>query len=266
MIDLKKLSTSDGRREYYKYDMGNPATLVHHQPPYMDPRFNAELKERYGEDKHGDQRIRIVWAGTERQVQFREDRNQKVQEYMGMKYRFIRLRKDIGCEYMENGKKVFVTSVDRVPEGATFAFVPHWDDLGIMKFAIEMKFTAVEMTQMGWYPEMDKQGINDFCRKNGQKYRAEPNPNGEYIFIHYIETKEGTYKDLEQADLDAIHYMFHRSLNETEAEFIIRREDEMNKITKLTNKQEDQQLTDLIANARVNAEKKLAKRKPLIFT
>lgn len=257
-MELKKLATEDGRREYYKYDLANPATLVHHQEPYLDPRFNKELHERYGEDKHGDPRVRIVWAGNLRQPKWRQYNGDTI-EYSGMKYAYMRIRKDIGCEYLENGKKVFVTSVDKVPEGAVFSIVPHWDDLGVMKFVIEMKFTAQELTQMGWYPELDKD--DRYTRKGGNQWRLDPNPNGEYIFVHYIETPEGDYKDVAQEDLDAIHFMVHRSLNETEEEFIARRTAEMEQMQQLMSAEEAKKLEDLIADERIKAEKKLAKGK-----
>jgi len=265
---LKHLDTEEGRREYYTYDMSRAETLKRHVEPYLDPRYNQELLDAYGTDPHGDQLVRIVWAGTLPRVNYREDKNGNTEAYDGCKYPFMRIKDTIGYTYLDkHGKRVTVTKFHQVPDDALFTEEFRYYDLGVMKFVIEMKFTHAQMVQLGYYPKANTpdaglRGAHITPRdKRYKRYRQAPNPNGEYMFVHYIETPEGEYRDVTQADIDQIHFIIRRAMGESEQEFLTRKVAEREALAK--KEEEDKAMRDAaIAEAAIiRAEKKLARGK-----
>lgn len=264
MFNLKDLNSEEARREYYTYDPTNPATMVHHSEPYLDPRFNAELLDLFGVDQHGDQRVRIVWGGTLTAPAVRHMEDGTIREYLGMKYPFMRLRVITGFKYQDSdGHQVTVSAEKYVPKGKPFGPVFDWEDLGIMKFVIEMKFTYEEMVQLGYYPKPGSKDETTYTRKKGRKFRLEPNPKGDYIFCHYIETPDGQYADVTDEWIDRIRFILNRAQTETEQEYVARKLEAREKLAALTQEQEDLRLSAAIDDARGRAESKLARGKIL---
>jgi hypothetical protein len=259
LTNIKQLTTEEGRREYYKYFLDDPSSFRHHVEPYLDPRFNDELKETYGCDHHGDPRFRIIWAGTEPMTAFKDTGSETI-EYLGKKYPWMRLRIVKGYTYTnDDGQKVHVTTIPQVPKDKIYTEDITWDDLGVMKFAIEAKYTAEEMVQMGWYPPFDSPEFDMYCVKNGKRYRSRPNPKGEYILAHYIETEKGEYRDVTQADIDRIHEIVARSRNESEEEYLARKMKQREDLARLEQENESYNYSAQFEKSRIAAEKKLAK-------
>lgn len=262
LIKIKELDTEEGRREYYTYDPRNPATLRPHAEPYLDPRFNAELLEIFGTDVHGDPRLRIVWGGSTRASSFREMEDGSVLEYDGMRYPYMRLRIIRGYNYYDKkGRKVMVTSLSRVPPNTVFTEAIGWDDLGVMKFVLEMKYTAEELVKLGRYPKPGSDEEKNWCVRDGKRYRRKPDPNGDYLFCHYIETSDGRFADVTQITIDNIRAIFHRATTETEAEYVKRKLAEREQLAIAEKEQENLNYANHVENARIRAEKKLAKGK-----
>lgn len=263
-ISIAQLKTEDGRREYYTYDPTNPASMVQHAEPYLDPRFNEELKHLFGVDLHGDQRVRVVWGGSEPAISFKQMPDGKSLQYLGKKYPYMRVRNVRGYIYIDKeGKKVTVKSIDRVPEGHPAVEDIIYDDLGIMKFVLEMKFTHAELIAMGRYPLPDDAHAWVHDKTMTYRIKADPNPNGEYIYAHYIETPDGEFCDMTDAWLDQIKMILNRAQTETEEEYIVRKMDARNKLAILTQEAADLKYADAVENARIKAEKKLSRGKVL---
>ena len=217
LTPLKQLESEEGRREYYTYDPQNPVSMRHHVEPYLDPRFNEELLDMFGTDVHGDQRLRIVWAGMLRAGSYRQMENGDTLRYEGMKYPYMRLRTIAGYEYFnDKGQKVTVATMAQVPKDALFVEVFEWDDLGVMKFALEMKYTFEELVQIRRYPKPDTDEEIGWATKNGKRIKDDPNPKGEYIFCHYIETHDGRYLEPSEATIESIRDIFHTATTESE--------------------------------------------------
>lgn len=261
---LKDIDNEEGRREYYTYDPSNPVTMQLHVEPYLDPRFNEELLEIFGKDPHGDPRLRIVWGGTLRAVAFRHMEDGTSMQYDGMKYPYMRIRVIKGYHYYTpDGKRVRVMTRDRVPKDALFSEDFDYDDLGQMKFVLEMKYTAEEMVQIQRYPVPGSDEEVGWCFKNGKQYRAEPNPLGEYIFCHYIETEDGRFADVTQNTIDSIRNIFNTATTETEAEYVKRKLETRQQLLIAAKEKEALDYADHVDNARIRAEKKLGKGKIL---
>lgn len=259
LTNLKELTTEEGRRAYYKYYLDDPSSFRHHVEPYLDPRFNEELKDAYGCDHHGDARFRFVWAGTLPALAYKDTGNETV-EYEGKKYPWMRLRIIKGYTYLnDNGHKVHVTTLPQVPQGKIATEDITYDDLGVMKFAIEAKYTAEEMVQLGRYPAFDSLEFDTFCVKNGKRYRSKPDMKGEYVLAHYIETHDGQYRDVTQQDVDRIHEIVNRSRNESEAEYLARKMKEREDLAALEQYNSDYNYAKQFEQSLVSAEKKLAR-------
>jgi hypothetical protein len=262
---LKELSTEEGRREYYTYDPRNPETLCHHQEPYLDPRFNEELLEAAGTDIHGDPRMRIVWAGSLRQTNFKVMDDGSVLEYEGMKYPYMRVRMVRGYIYHDrNGNRVSTTSMIGIPDKTPFVEDIVWYDLGHMKFVLEMKYTYEELVKLGRYPvpgsKEDKEW-HENKRYKGKRMRLDPNPNGEYLFAHYIETPDGRYMDMNDDMMDKIRSVIFNATSQTEEAYIEQKLELRKKAAIAAQEAESLRLSDAISNARIAAEKRLARGK-----
>lgn len=263
LTPFKSLETEDGRREYYTYDRERPETLRHHAEPYLDPAFNEQLIEMFGRDPHGDPRMRIVWAGTLR-APMCVDLGDRLVWFDGMKYPYMRTKRQIAWEYIDrNGKRVTTTNDKSIPQGTVYGPVYEWDALGHMKFVIEMKFTAEELVKLRKYPKPGSDEEKNWGVKNGKRYLRPPNPDGEYQFVHYVEDGVGGYADCTQAHIDKIKEIFDRSLSETEEEFVARKLAEREALAIAEQAAADLNFSNHVHDARVRAEKKAAKGKIL---
>jgi hypothetical protein len=244
LFTIEELSTEEGRRAYYRIDLQDPSTLHNNcAEPWLNPAYNEELKKRYGCDIHGDQIVKISWAASLRAVAFK-DIGFTTLSYTGRKYPFMggyRLKVTTGFSYYsvdtETGEshKVTVPSLDKVPFGKVWTEEFAYDDLGARKWVVEMKYTVAQMVRMGWCPPPDTPEGEQWCVRQGKRYRIAPDPKGEYVFGFFIEhqvPEEGEYRDVTQADVDAIHAIFNRALNETDEERATRKMAEHEKLQK----------------------------------
>ncbi len=261
MISLKELATEEGRRTYYTYNLKDPATLYHHSEPFLAPMYNEQLLELWGTDVHGDQLLRISWSGTLAAPAFK-DVGDSVIEYEGKKYPFMRLVVNEGFEFHnKDGNLVFVTDVKDVPENTVFAVRKRYEDLGKMMFVLEMKFTAEQLVQQGYYPAFDSPEFDEWCVKNGKRYAPRPNPKGEYRFCNFIQTPDGKYRDVSPADVDNIRQLINRANSETEMEYITRKQEEREKVFAIAKHEKEAHFASVVGDSIVRAEKKLAKGK-----
>lgn len=262
LTPLKQLESEEGRREYYTYDPSNPTSMRHHVDPYLDPRFNEELLDMFGTDVHGDPRLRISWAGTLRAKSYRQMEDGSTLEYEGMKYPYMRLRTIAGYEYFnDKGQKVTVATMAQVPKDALFVEVFEWDDLGTMKFVLEMKYTYEELVQIRRYPKPDTEEEVEWAHKNGKRIKEDPNPKGEYIFCHYIETHDGRYLEVSDDTIERIRDVFHTATTETEEEYVKRKLEARRQLAIAEQEQETLNYAHAVSNSRDRAERKLSKGK-----
>jgi len=236
LFTFDELATEDGRREYYRVDLKNTDTLRNGLvEPYLNPAFNDDLLERYGCDVHGDQLVKISWAADIRATQFK-DAGAITIPYLGRKYPWrggFRLKVTTGYSYTDtDGNKVTVRTLADVPQRTAFIEEFEYDDLGARKFVVEMKYTLEQMVKMEWCPPPDTPEGEQWCVRNGKRYRVAPDPKGEYIFGFFIEDKDGEYRDVTALDVQGIHDIFNRALNETDEERVTRKVEEWERIQK----------------------------------
>ena len=236
----KELSTEEGRREYYRVDLGDPDTIRNDLvEPYLNPAFNEELLDRYGTDAHGDQLIRVVWAVNLRAWQYK-DIGVSTMQYLGRKYPWnggFRLRVTTGYTYIDNsGKRVTVRHQKLVPKGKLSVEEWEYDDLGARKFVIEMKYSVEQLVKLGWCPDPNTEEGKQWCVRQGKRYKNAPDPKGEYIFCRFLSNEEtapvAEYRDVVYEDIEQIHLIYNRSLNETDAERVERKKKEAELIEK----------------------------------
>lgn len=244
------------RKEYYTYDMARESTLFQHEPPSFDlTGFNKQLVELAGKDPYGDPRIRIAWSDSLSKVKYYEDANGVFQKYKGKKYPFMRVRRISGYSfYDKKGVKTTVTSVDKIPKDRPFVVEHTMGDLGVMKYVVEMKYTLDELIKLGYYPE-DRKEREKWGVSNGQRYADVPDARGDYMVCFYIETPDGGYRDVVQADLEAIKEIWYRAHNESDREYVERKQAEVEKILNLAEEQELAEFNDALDKAIVRAEK-----------
>lgn len=265
LISFKALETEEGRREYYTYDPSNPVSMCHHAEPYLDPRFNEELLTMFGRSANGDQKLRIVWAGTLRAKSFRHMEDGTTLEYDGMRYPYMRLRTIRGYTYYKGNVKNTVTRCEQIPKNALFCEDFEYDDLGTMKFALEMKYSYAEMVQLKKYPIPGSDEEANWCIRSGKRYRVPPNPQGEYLLCHFIETSDLRYADVTQQTIDSIREIMHTAMTETEEEYIARKLKAREDLAEMEKKQEKLDYADNVDNAIIRAEKKLARGQVKIY-
>lgn len=240
-------------RRYYRVDVNDPSTFTNNVvEPYLNPAINEELAERYGVDIHGDQLIRIVWAPSLRTTNFK-DHGSHTEPYEGRKYPYnggFRLRITTGFVYKnDDDNDVTVPTIAKVPKNKSFVEQFVYDDLAARKFVVEMKFSLAQMVQMRWAPEPGSQEEGTWCVRNGKRYRISADPRGEYIFCKFIQTPEGDFRSVTSDDVRLIHETFDRALNETEAERLVRKQEEREELDRRLRISEADKEFGLISNA-----------------
>lgn len=244
------------RAKYYTYDLSKQSTMVHHEPPYLEPYFNRELLKLGGKDIFGDPILRIVWAGTLPETKYHEDVNGITKEYKGMKYAFIKRNVVTGYSYLnDKGQKVTVTDLNLVPPGKVSTRESYMDELGQMKWAVEMKYSAEDLVTLGYYPPLDSKRADQWCVRNGQRYRVKPNRQGDYLLAFFIETPEGGYRDVRESDLERIRYVWQRAHSETDEAFTQRKMEEIEAMLELEKIQRAEKLDSALGDAIIRAEK-----------
>lgn len=222
---LEELGTEEGRSRYYKVNLADRSTWRNNLvEPYLDPVFNEELLERYGTDAQGNQKIRISWAVPHTKRHYKVEHN-RVTPYTGRKYPYrgaFRLRITRGYIYTDNnGKKVTVTEKSNVPKDKVFVEDSYYDDLAERKFVAEMRLSLPEMIALGLVKNpslFPNQGM-----KNGVRFKDEPNPSGDYVFLFFCQDKFREYRDVTFKDIQRIHDVVNRSNTETDLEYLARK-------------------------------------------
>lgn len=250
---LSDLTTEDGRKAYYEYELMNRKTWFHHIAPHINPAFNAELLERYGVDAHGDQRFRFIWAGTLRATNFHFT-GQETIPYDGMKYEFLKHRVVVGYTYFDaQGNTQTVRDRRLVPKGKMYLESTKLEGLGLMRFVLEAKYTYSEMVEMGYYPPAGTKAADNFCYKDGNRYRA-LDPRGEYRLCFPIVDGNNKYRDVNRADLEEVHRIVNEAKNETPAEYVERKQQEIATMVALQSQEERDRFNTQFDRAMVWAE------------
>jgi hypothetical protein len=250
------------RQQYYRYDLRNPATMVHHEVPFLDPHFNRELLKLAGKDIFGDPILRIVWAGTLRETKYHEDANGKTQEYQGMKYAFIKRNVITGYTYInDKGHRVTVKTPDLVPKGKVYQNQSHMDELGTMKWVVEMKYSAQDLETLGYYPKLGSAKADQWCVKDGQRYRVKPSRTGEYLKAFFIEMPESMgyahfgYRDPRESDLEEIKRIWWQAHNESDEDYVKRKMENIDKMLAVEAAAKQAKMDNALEDAIVRAEK-----------
>jgi hypothetical protein len=249
------------RQKYYVYDPSKPSTMVHHNPPRLDDHFNRELLKLAGKDIYGDQRLRIAWAASIPETKYHENENGKTEEYEGRKYAFMKRRVVTGYTYInKKGHKVTVKHPALVPKDKVYTNASYLDELGIMKWVVEMKYTAQELEDMGYYPKHGSLKAEQWCVRNGQRYRIKPSRTGEYIKAFFIEMPDSFgfgnfgYRDVRESDLEEIRRIWHQAHNESEEDYANRKMAEINARLEFEEAEQARKMDSALESAIIRAE------------
>lgn len=254
---LGVLDTEEKRREYYTYDMSKESTLIPHvAPSFIDlSPLNRELVELAGRDRYGDPRIRIVWADSLSKRKYYEGTDGNFHPYTGKVYPFLRTKRLSGYVYIsDEGHETLVTRKELVPPEKLYRREFTYSDLGVMKFVVEMKYTLEERIALGYYPK-DPIARSKWGIKNGKRFADLPDGRGEYVLCFFIETPDKGYRDVSRADLDSIREIWRRAETESDAEYAIRKQEQVVAILALQDKEESEELNKILGDAIIRAQK-----------
>jgi hypothetical protein len=247
----KELRTPEGKREYYRYYLDVPESLVEKPAPTLQDvpieEINRQLKEIAGTDAHGDPIFKASWAGTLPEIKYQEYSDSegvlKTKEFIGKKYAYYRRRVQDGYEFLnDEGHRIFVKNQNQIPSGKVARVVSHVEELGELYWVVEMKYTAEQMVAAGFLPDPDSERAKTFCIKNGNRYRKPFDPKGEYVFAFFCQELVADsdyaepvpyYRDIGRQDVETVRAIWHRANNESESEFaerVIKQEQRIERI------------------------------------
>jgi hypothetical protein len=250
------------RQKYYVYDMARPSTMVHHNPPKLDEHFNRELLKLGGKDIFGDPILRIVWAASIPEVKYHETPNGKTEEYHGKRYAYMKRSVVTGYTYInDKGHKVTVKHPSLVPKNKIYSNSSYLDELGIMKWVVEMKYSASDLEALGYYPKLGSTKAEQWCVRNGQRYRIKPSRTGEYLKAFFIETPESFgqgnfgYRDVRQSDIEEVKRIWYQAQNESDDAYAERKMKEIEEYLEYEQLERDRKQSSALESAIIRAEK-----------
>lgn len=185
--------TLEEKQQSFEYR--SPADLFVHGEPFSPAEWNKTLETIGGTCPLGDARLRIVWGGTAKKKGFIQTDTRSA-EAMVIKYRaeVPKTRNLVGFTYFgHNGHVVRVARADHVPEDKIAMPIIEEQELGMLRWMFERKFTVDELVAMQMAPDPRSEAVKTYGVKGGRRYIAPTDPRGEYIGLYPLQTPDGKY-------------------------------------------------------------------------
>lgn len=203
-----------------KFEYRTERDLYEHRAPCDPAEWNKVLGEIGGQDEFGDNRLRLVWGGTQKKNGYKQTANGS-QEAQVLSYKDIISERKIlkGYEYKnDQNKVVFVNRADDAPSGVIVSAVYEYLEFGLLRWVLERKYTVQELVEEQMRPDPLTEEGRNYGRKQMMRTIAPTNPRGEYFRIRALETPDGLYCEPTEQWYDLVRKAEFESRNATKSD------------------------------------------------
>jgi hypothetical protein len=207
--------------ETYEYLANDRSTWRVHRAPEFPHWFQEALNRIGGMNRHGKPNLRLVWGGT--------CESEKAAEKGRLKYLCgMSPQNLVGYEYVLDGERHQVKTIEEAPANAMIAPVTQRDQLGLLRWIIEVWTSpeALEASQrftQSYLPGEIKPILREFPRE------------GVYDVLFVVANREDKYRSVGNDLLEVVQAMWkerQRPFDELEANVAKHESNETDRIAK----------------------------------